>query len=76
MAIIHDYDGIAAELHRMRAEKKRHETRSHMHPEPEPKHRMRPTAAGNRLYRRLSRSSTGGAAGVTVVTSWAVTLRC
>ena len=53
MAIIHDYDGIAAELHRMRAEKKRHETRSQMHPEPEPEHRMRATAAGNKLYRRL-----------------------
>jgi hypothetical protein len=49
MAIIHDYDGIAAELHRIRAEKTRRKMRAQMHPEPEPEHRMRATAAGNVL---------------------------
>jgi hypothetical protein len=51
MAIIHDYDGIAAELHRIRAERARYKTRVQM--ELELEHRMQATIAGDRLYRRL-----------------------
>jgi len=53
MAIIHDYDVIATELRRIRGEKTRPNTRAQARPEPERPHRMRATAAGDLLYRRL-----------------------
>jgi len=53
MAIIDDYVSIATELRRIQAEKQSEPSPSDASGNPGPSHRMRTTAVGDLLYRRL-----------------------
>lgn len=54
MAIVDDYDAIAAELRRIQAESSsREKPTDDARGEPTSQHRMRATIAGDLLYRRL-----------------------
>jgi len=53
MAIIDDYLSIATELRRIQAEKQSETAPSDASGNPGPSHRMRTTAVGDLLYRRL-----------------------
>jgi hypothetical protein len=53
MPIVEDYAAIAAELRKLRSEKRPAPDTTEAPAEPMPQHRMRATIAGDLLYRRL-----------------------